>query len=178
MKKLLALSSLVLAASSTAYAVEQPYLGVAFAQPTFSDDKGGDATPSMAQLRFGSILSKNFGLEARVSANAGDDTLTSGGVGYNLSVDSMYTLGAVLRMPLGEHASLYGMLGYSYAQLTLANPTVPGFLPIESNLDGMSYGAGVVLPAIKGFHVEVDFTSYLSGDDTLGGIGIGIRRYL
>ena len=181
MKKLLALSGLALAASSNVLAVEQPYIGAAFAQPTFSDNLSGDATPSLAQLRFGSDLSKNFGLEARASLSAGDDKL-GGGRGYTFSVDSMYTLGAVLRLPFGERASIYGTLGYSYAQVTFSDPTLPAPPPstnhIEENLDGLTYGVGIVLPAFKGFHLEADFTSYMSGDDTLGGIAVGVRRYL
>jgi len=178
MKKLLALSGLALAVSTTAHAVEQPYLGVAYAQTTFSDDVGGEATPGVAQIRFGTELSRNLGVRAVVSVNAGSDSLTNAGVTYDFTVDSMYTVSAVLRMPFGEHTSVYGHLGYSYAQVNFGNPSVIGFSAVEDNLDGMAYGVGIVLPAFKGFNLEVDYTSYLDGVDTLGGLGIGIRKYL
>ena len=66
MKKLLALSGLALAASSNVLAVEQPYIGAAFAQPTFSDNLSGDATPSLAQLRFGSDLPDTVNLTGMI----------------------------------------------------------------------------------------------------------------
>jgi opacity protein-like surface antigen len=181
MKKLLALTGLALAVSTTAHAVEQPYIGFSLAQPSFEDDGGGDAAPTVAQLRFGTNLNKYLGMQAVVSVNAGEDTLVKPAVPtdvkYEFTVDSMYTLSAVLRMPFGESAAVYGHLGYSYAQLSLGSLT-PGFVSIEDNLDGMAYGVGIVLPIGGGFMADVDFTSYLNGDDTLGGLGLGIRKNL
>ena len=179
MKKLLALSGLALA-STTAMAVEQPYLGVGYVQSTYENEKGGDADPGMGQIRFGTELSKHFGMRATVSLGAGDSTFKKAGISYDMAVDSMYTVSAVARMPFGEHASIYGHLGYSYAQISFGNPTpaTPGITSAEDNLDGLAFGAGIVLPAIKGFYLEVDYTSYLSAGDTLGGVGVGVRRYL
>jgi len=174
MKKLLAVSGLALAVSA-AQAVEQPYIGVAVSQPTFSDDGGGDASPTVAQLRFGTNFSKRLGMQATVSVNAGDATLTQPGpVEFDFTVDSMYTLGATVRLPLGEKAAIYGQLGYSYAQLTASNATFTS----EDNLDGLTYGAGVVFPVFSGWLLDVDYTSYLNGADTLGGLGIGLRKPL
>jgi hypothetical protein len=173
MKKLLAVSGLALAVS-TAQAVEQPYIGVAISQPTFSDDGGGDASPTVAQLRFGTNFSKRLGMQATVSVNAGDAELTKSGAAYDFTVDSMYTLASTLRLPLGEKAALYGQLGYSYAQLTASNATFTS----EDNLDGLTYGVGVVFPVFSGLLLDVDYTSYLNGADTLGGLGIGVRKPL
>lgn len=179
MKKLLALSGLALAISTPALAVEQPYLGVGVAMPTFTDDTGGDATPMVGQLRFGSDLTKYLGLQAAFSIDAGEDALAKPGVTYDFSVDSMYTLSAVLRLPVGDHSRIYGHLGYSYAQVSLDSPNV-AFPSIEDNLDGMAYGLGIVFPTlfIDDLYVDIDYTSYLNGDDTLGGIGIGLRKFL
>lgn len=179
MKKLLALSGLALA-STTVLAVEQPYLGVGYVQTTYENEKGGDADPGVAQIRFGTELSKHFGMRASLSVDAGSSTFKKSGVSYDMSVDSMYSLSAVARMPFGEHASIYGHVGYSYAQISFGDPTpaTAGITAAEDNLDGLAFGAGIVLPAIRGFHVEVDYTSYLSGGDTLGGVGVGVRRYL
>lgn len=174
MKKLLAVSGLALAVSAV-QAVEQPYLGVSLAQPTFADDSGGDASPMVAQMRFGTTLSKRFGLQATVSVNAGDATLTQPGpVDYDFTVDSMYTVGAIARLPLSERSALYGQLGYSYAQLTASNAASS----LEDNLDGLTYGVGVVFPVFNGLLLDVDYTSYLNGSDTLGGLGIGLRKNL
>ncbi|MFZ5699428.1 MAG: outer membrane beta-barrel protein [Pseudomonadota bacterium] len=175
MKKLLALSGLVLA-TSTAFAVEQPYLGLDYVQSVYELDGGGDASPAFVQLRAGTDLTRNLGLEARVSVGVADDVITSGGIKYALNIDSMYTFGVVGRLPWGNHGSLYAQAAYSYMQISAESS---GILPdTETNDGGFSWGAGFVFPAWHNYNLELDYTSYFDGNEyMLSGFGVGFRRY-
>lgn len=179
MKKLLAklsaVSVLVLAASMT-QALEQPYLGVDYIQSTYEYASGDDASPTMAQLRFGADMTKYLGMEARTAFGIDDDKVS--GANYNINITGVYTLGVVGRLPFGKHASLYAYAGYSYAQMT-AESTDPGFPDIETNDDGLSYGAGVVFPISRQYLLEADYTSYFDNEKyTFSGVSVGVRRYL
>lgn len=178
MKKLLALSGLLLASASV-YAVEQPYLGIGYTQTSYEITGGSDASPTVAQIRFGSDITKHLGLEARAAFGVDGDKYTFASASYDLNVTGIYTLSVVGRIPFATNASLYAHAGYSYAQLSADSADPLTFPNQENNDDGFSYGAGIVLPAWRHYHLEFDYTNYFDNDDyTFGGVSVGIRRYL
>lgn len=178
MKRLLALSGLALAASS-ASAFEQPYLGLSYVPVSYEEADGSDASPAIGQLRFGTDLTKHLGLQARLSFGVDDDVIAKPGNEYDLTIENIYSLGIVGRLPFGDHGSLYGHVSYSYLQISAESAGAPVFPSTEGNDDTMSYGVGFVFPAWKHYNLELDYTSYVDKDSyTLEGFGIGLRRYL
>lgn len=168
----LTLAILAALGSVSSYALEKPYVGIDYQQATFDASQGGSAKPTMVRLRGGTEINPYFGLEAHLGFGVGDDTITSSGITYSAKVNSYYALYLRPQLSLGEHASLYALLGGVYIDRTFAssNPTL--FPTIDEFMHNTSYGAGVDVNVYKGIRLNADFVSYTKQIDA---VSVGIR---
>lgn len=182
MKKLLAAAALsMITASTTAGAVEYPYIGLDYVGLNWSSRNFNEVSPEAARLRFGAYTHKYIVMEAHVLAGVADDGVVRSGTRYNLSVDGIYSLNLGLRIPLGDVGSLYGFGGYGITRITRqASGLFPGLIPDESvNDDDFTYGATLELRIWENWGFEVDYTTYLDNDvNELTAVGVGVRRRL
>lgn len=181
MKKLMAAAALsMITATSTAGAVEYPYIGLDYLNLDLgSEGFAREASPEAARLRFGAVVHKFVALEAHVIGGTADDTVVSGPIAFDVSVDGIYSLNAALRLPLGEVGSIYAYGGYGVARLSREAPGVPGATEFNVDDDGLNYGATIEFRVWKDWGLEVDYTTYLDNDvNELTAVGVGIRRRL
>lgn len=172
MKKVLAAIALS-ALATPALAVERPFFGLDYEMMNyeFSGPGGEDYATDGVRLRFGTMLTRSWGLQADVGIGVGDDRDDAG---LKVKMQNAYSLSGVYRLNMGK-AGLYGYAGYSYVT-TRATP--PGGAAISDEDDGASYGVGIDFPGFAGNSIEIDYRSVIDKENyTQTGISIGMRRY-
>ncbi len=161
------LATAISASAMAAGEAEKPYVGIDFQLGTFEYADGDEAEPSAIRLRAGTEITKYFALEAHAAFGVDDDQLTSDIAGKSVAIELNGLYGVYLRpqLPLGNVASIYGLLGYAYADLSA---TCSGVLCQESDSqDGfehdVSFGGGVDVNVYKGTRLSVDYMEYIDG---------------
>ena len=179
MKKHLALIALCSAAATPALAVERPYIAVDYELMNYAF-KVGAANPEFdvtaARLRAGTMLNRWFGVEAHVGMGVDDDTQQMiPGVGTSattLELNKAYGLYGVARLPMGR-GGLFTYAGYAYVDTEVA---IRGFSASQEE-NGLSYGAGLDIPAPWGMSLELDYKQVLDeGNLNLTSFGVGLRK--
>ncbi|HEX5277593.1 MAG TPA: porin family protein [Fluviicoccus sp.] len=166
----LTLAILAAVSSFSSFAMEKPYVGIDYQQASF-DAQGVSAEPTLVRLRGGTEINPYLGVEAHVGFGAGDDTLVSSGVTYKAKINSYYGLYLRPQISLGEHASIYALVGATYMDTEFVSNTA-GFPTIDGFDTNGSYGAGVDVAIYKGIRVGADFISYSSQVDA---VSVGVR---
>lgn len=177
MKNKLIVTAALSMTSLSAQAVEYPYIGVDYLHTEYTSSKySGDVSPEAVRVRFGSVLSDHFALEAHLVGGIDGYPVRVPGNTYDVRIDGIYSAGAVGRLALGEAGSLYVYGGVSHVRLS-AESKNPAFDDQDTTDNGASYGAGIAFRVWRGWLVEADYTSYLdSTANELNVVGVGARH--
>lgn len=154
----------------------QTYAGGQFAFLIYDEDGvPDDGRPRAVIGRLGYFVAERVAVEARLGAGVRDDTVQvpigpGGTVGIDLELDRLiggYLLGHI---PLGQSVSVYGLAGYTEAEVTAS---VDGLSSSETE-GGISYGIGAEFHPTDQTGVNVEYIRYLDKSDfTLSGVSIG-----
>lgn len=165
-----ALLGLVLC-SSPALAVGEytSYFGFDYMLTDFEDDAGRSADLDAVAARFGSYLSKNAALEARLGVSASDDTVEN--VDYELdSFVGVYARGII---PY-QTVELYGIIGLTRADLAISAPNNPA----DGDETGLSYGAGLDFKIGERIAIGLEYMMLLDTSDyELTTTNVGAKYY-
>lgn len=157
--------------SSSVFALEKPYVGIDYQMGTFEAAAGLEAEPSALRLRAGTEVNPYLAVEAQAGFGADSDTLAKPGVTFDVKVDSFYALFVRPQISLGSVASIYGLVGASYVDLSAHSNNVA----IASD-DGFrhdtAFGAGLDFKIYKNVRLSVDYIEYLSEYSAVSG---GVR---
>lgn len=151
-------------------ALEKPYVGIDYQVGTF-EINNTDVNPETVRLRVGSEIKPYLAVEAHAGFSSQSDTLTVPGVKYDIEVESYYALFVRPQISLGDHASLFALVGGSYMDVS-ANSNNPAFPSSDGFSDSFSYGAGVDVTVYKGVRIGADFIQY---NDDYSAVSAGIR---
>ena len=167
--KRLALAIVVAAISAPSfadtYAAERPYIGIDYQIGTFEQQSGASAEPTAIRLRGGTELSPMLAVEAHAAMGAESDTLVLPGVNYEVELNALYSVFVRPQLNLGDVVSIYGLLGYTYADMkatssTPSNPLTPSTSGFQKKA---SFGGGADLKISKNIRVGADYVEYIDG---------------
>lgn len=158
----LIMSAMAAQAAAETPAVEHPYIGLDYQLGTIAASSGPDADVSAARLRIGTELTRMFGLEAQAVVGMDGDKVTSPGLVSNVELNSLYGVFLRPQLPLGEVASVYGLLGYSYVDADRTSTGAGCTTPCNTGgfENGASLGVGVNVNVYKNIGVSADFIQY------------------
>ena len=141
MKKLTLVFLLLLTSNTFAYEMGDTYVGVQYGESELEIDGLDDIENTYALVRLGVYVNPAITLDLRYGDGIDDDTL----MGADLSVDRIAGLYALYHLELSSAISIYGLVGYSEADLKIeAN----GNSIIEKE-DDISYGIGLDIGSIN-----------------------------
>jgi opacity protein-like surface antigen len=167
---LVALSANAMAARDNA---GKAYVGVGYTALTISPE--GDAPDfdlGVLGVRGGYYFHNYFSVEGRLGFGVADDTKTIDDIPpFDLTVDQDYNIGvyAVGHLPLSDRFKLYGLVGFTKAEVTLS---VPGE-SISSDDSDFSYGAGLEFDMTKNWSLAAEYTAYFSDAEVSFGTETG-----
>ncbi|WP_237673842.1 porin family protein [Vreelandella profundi] len=165
MKKIILISALASSfalASSTTLAdnTGTSYVGGLFSHYTYDESSGSsDASPTGLTVRGGYFLTDYIAIEGRLGTGISDDTIS--GTSIDLELDQLMGAYAAGYLPLNNMFSLYGLIGFSYAEGSASNRLTS----ISFDDDGFSYGAGAQInftPQVSG---QLEYMYYLDKSD-------------
>ena len=122
--------------------------------------------------RFG-LRKHNFALEGRIGSGIQSDTQFIQGTGsVDLFIDKFYSAYGIGYFNLGESASVYGLLGFTYLEASLRNNIGLS----ESDRDnGLSIGVGADFGVADNITLNIEYTSYINDSDfDLKVLGLGV----
>lgn len=159
--KRLALAMAVAAFSAQTFAetydIERPYVGVDY-QMGIHENNGNEANPMAVRLRGGTLLAPFFGVEAHAAFGTASDEILPG---QDVELHGLYSVFVRPQLPLGDVGSLYGLVGYSYADLR--TQTDSGFQKKGS------FGVGADFKVYKNIRLNVDYMEYIDGYKAVSG---------
>lgn len=164
--KRLALAMAVATFSAQTFAdthdIERPYAGVDY-QMGIHEQSGEEANPTAVRLRAGTQLSPYFAVEAHAAFGTSSDELSpDGGVTvFDIELQALYAVFLRPQLPLGDVGSLYGLLGYSYADLE--SNTSSGYQKKGS------FGVGADFKVYKNVRINADYVEYIDGYKAVSG---------
>lgn len=167
---LVALSANAMAARDNA---GKAYVGVGYTALTISPE--GDAPDwdlGVLGVRGGYYFNNYFSVEGRLGFGVADDTQSVDlPPVVDLKVEQDYNIGvyAVGHLPLSDRFKLYGLVGFTKAEVTLS---IPGASESSDDTD-FSYGAGVEFDMTKNWSLAAEYTSYISDGEVQVGGGTG-----
>ncbi|MDT8420674.1 MAG: outer membrane beta-barrel protein [Desulfuromonadales bacterium] len=164
------LAGLLMWASPAAALEEyQSYFGFDYMLTDFEEDGGDGIDLDAAAVRFGSYLSQNTALEARLGFSLSDTR--EGGRDYEL--DNFVGLYARGILPY-QTVELYGVVGVTRADMAAGGSTYPA----DGEEVGFSYGAGVDFKVGERLAVGLEYMMLIdSSDYDLTTINIGGKYY-
>ncbi|MGO1535017.1 MAG: porin family protein [Halomonas sp.] len=175
MKKLIAVALLSSAAattavSATANSAGAGYVGALASHYTFDvEGASDDLNPTGVTLRGGYFLTDYVAVEGRLGTGLSDDNIS--GTNADVELDQLMGVYALGQLPVNDVFSLYGLLGFSYAEATVSAPGVS----VSDDDDGFSYGVGAQVnftPQVVG---QLEYVSYLDKSDyELNAASIGL----
>ena len=162
---LLAVSNAAFAGSTSAGTV---YIGGQATTITVDEDNLSEFEPTAAVGRAGFYISDNVAIEGRYGFGLSDDTVSGGISGELDNFVGGYVSG---HLPLADRLSLYGVVGYTNAKVTLKS----GGLELSASDSGLSYGAGVNFFLLGNLGLNAEYMQYLSesGYD-LSAVSLGV----
>lgn len=152
MKKLTLVFLLLLTSNTYAYESGDTYLGIQVGQSELEIDGLDDIENTYGLVRLGIYLNSAMALELRYGDGIDDDTL----MGVDYSIDRIAGLYALYHLELGSAFSIYGLVGYSEADL---KAEANGGSVIEKE-DDISYGIGLDLG-----NINIEYIQVLEGSD-------------
>ncbi len=142
---------------------ERPYLGLDYQLGEFKSTSGSTAKPSAVRLRAGTELASMFAVEAHAAFGTGKDSIQVPGVRYDVNLKGLYGLFMRPQLNLGGVASIYGLLGYSYADIE-SKSSNESILPSQRGFEKrVSYGGGIDFQVIDNTRISVDYVDYIDG---------------
>ncbi len=151
-------------------AAEKPYIGIDYQIGTLTAFNT-DVKPETFRLRAGTEITPYLGVEAQAGANTQPDTLSRPGVDYEIKIDSYYALFVRPQISLGGVASIYGLLGGTY--MDVSSHSNNSAFPSDTGFDkSFSYGGGIDFNIYHGIRLSADYIQYL---DDYSAVSAGIR---
>jgi opacity protein-like surface antigen len=157
-KRLIALPSILILISCTCFNVAQAevgdtYIGIQYgsADTSFGDDSS-EVDLDFLTLQLGVWVNDNVSIEVRMGTGNGDESVES----VDFEIESIGGLYGTYHWNLGNHASIYGIAGWSTATLKLSGV---GDSDQETE-NGLSVGAG-----LKFSIFSVEYMRYLDTSD-------------
>lgn len=147
------------------------YIGGSYTEFTYDADTiAGEAEPTALVGRLGHFMADNIAFEARYARTLGDDTVD----GADVELDGMLGFHFVGHLPLGHAGSLYGLVGYTSADITRLghDDATSG----EDSESGVSWGVGGEFYLSPTLAINAEYTQYL--DETgydLSALSLGIK---
>jgi opacity protein-like surface antigen len=165
--KRLALAIVVAAISAPSfadtYAAERPYIGIDYQIGTFEQQSGASAEPTAIRLRGGTELSPMLAVEAHAAMGAESDTLVLPGVNYEVELNALYSVFVRPQLNLGDVVSIYGLLGYTYADMKATSSNPIPFPSTSGFQKKVSFGGGADLKIYKNVRIGADYVEYIDG---------------
>lgn len=161
--------------SSPAMAIDEytSYFGFDYMLTDFEDDSGVSADLDAAAVRFGSYLSENAALEARLGFSASDDTVTVNSVNVDYELDNFVGVYARGILPY-QTVELYGIVGLTRADLSVSQL---GNLA-DGDETGFSYGVGLDFKIGERVAIGLEYMMLIdSSDYELTTTNIGGKYY-
>ena len=158
MNKFIALPSILILISYTYFNVAQAegrntYIGIQYgsANTSFSGIPS-DVDLDFLTLQLGVWMTDNASIEVRIGTGNGDDSIGP----VDLEIESIGGLYGTYHWNLGNHASIYGIAGWSDAALKVSG----GGSSDQDDENGLSYGAGMRFSILS-----VEYMRYLDTSD-------------
>ena len=167
-------SAAVLAGASTAVAQEGRFhLGAGYTFLDFDEVEFNAVT-----VRGGYDFNEFFGVEGELSTGLGDESVTIEGVEIDTSLDLAFGLYAKAQYPLTEQFSVFGRLGYVYAELEAEAEGVGGAVSAEGDDNGVGFGAGAEYRFNGANAFRFEYTRYEFDDADADGFTLSyVRRF-
>lgn len=147
----------------------QSYFGFDYMLGDFEDDFDNNADLDAVAARFGSYLSPNAALEARLGFSASDDKV--GGATFDL--DNFVGVYARGIMPY-QTVELYGVIGLTRVDLAIN----PAGHPADGDDTGFSYGLGLDFKIGERIAIGLEYMMLLDASDyELTTTNIGAKYY-
>ena len=169
MKKLITLPLILILICYTYFNVAQAedrntYIGIQYgsADTSFGDDSS-EVDLDFLTLQLGVWVNDNVSIEVRMGTGNGDESVDSG----DLEIESIGGLYGTYHWNLGNHASIYGIAGWS--DISLKKSGDGGSIKADEN--GLSYGVGMKFSILS-----VEYMRYLDTDDIeAGAVSVGLH---
>ena len=151
--KLLLLWLLSLVPINPLFAAEHHYWGISYALTTLgASSNAEEAAPTAILGKLGQRLDDRYAVEGRFGLGVLDDSVSA----VDVSIDSLMGVYLLRYLPMNNTASLYGILGYTQAEVT-TSPVGPSQ---STRKNGVSFGIGADLGSIN-----IEFIQYLDEND-------------
>lgn len=142
---------------------EHPYLGLDYQLGEFKSTSGSTAKPSAVRLRAGTEIAPMFAVEAHAAVGTGKDSIQVPGVSYDVNLKGLYALFMRPQLSLGGVASIYGLLGYSYADIE-SKSSNESVQPSQRGFEKkVSYGGGIDFQVVDNTRLSIDYVDYITG---------------
>ena len=169
---LIALPALFLA--MPAFAVEESYAGVQFAQFEYDQSGLGSADPTMVVGRFGGSVDRHFGFEARLGLGLSGDSLTIDDESADVDIDYLVGGYGIARLPIAGTITPYGIAGVTLADLSADADAIAA----SGTETSLSWGIGVEASVTPVASVSLEYMQYFDDsayDITALSLGFRVR---
>ena len=153
------LTASVLTANATPFQLGTSYAGLNYALFAYRENGiGKDLEPTALVGKLGHFIFDQLSVEGRFGLGVSDDTIKAGnGVDVTGDLDRMFGLYATGHFPLGEHASVYALIGFTDIRATFSTPGVS----VSESDNGFTYGFGADIYTGPRFGINAEYTRYL-----------------
>ena len=150
--------ALLISTSVTAETKGKEYLGIQYCVALYTEENSSDYNPTLAGLRAGFNLNKNFALEARYGAGNKNDTGVISGVPVSVDIYDYRGVYAIASFSISKSIEPYIIVGFTSAKINYSNL---GTVKEE----GISYGAGFNLGGYGDTSWNIEYISYINDPD-------------
>jgi len=149
-----------------------PYVGADLGYLSYEENGYDDANILSIGGKLGVELHKYFSVEARLGTGITEEEDYEGVQGLDLSLDYYLGAYALATLPIGEKLSIYGLLGYTKAEMSAE---YAGFEISEDESD-MSYGLGAEFKVNDKASFTAEYTNLLDGSTyEVTSINVGMK---
>ncbi|TRX57159.1 outer membrane beta-barrel protein [Thalassomonas sp. M1454] len=146
---------------------QQYYLGAMLGHSLHIEDSFEEFNVSAIGARLGYNFDKNYSVEVRYSKSIDKDDLG----GYERELDSLYGIYGVASYPILKKVNIYGILGYTDAEISQYNN---GFNTTSDN-SGPAFGGGFEFVVNKRARWVAEMIVYVDDEVTYGAFTGGFR---
>jgi len=142
-------------------AFEKPYVGIDYQLGTYSESNF-EVNPEALRLRGGTEINPYFAVEAQAGIGSQSDVATvGGGIRSDIKIESFYALFARPQIKVSDFATVYGLLGSSYVDVSKsATALQPAYKDFGKSF---SYGVGADFQVYKAIRLGADYIHYING---------------
>ncbi len=145
----LKLTAALLAATLSSATFADNYFGANYSMVDLSVVDLGGVDPTALQLKYGSMVHENVGIEGRLGLGISDDS--------GVDIDNFYGVYASFQLDPEATFNPYGILGFSKGK-------VSGFGGSVSESD-ISYGIGADINVAESVAINIEWINYYDKDD-------------